>query len=492
MIGFNQRGNVLVTSGDLAMFTKNNAVWTLVNGKAKLAVPEGQIFAMDVKTLQSVDGTSSLVNPIKIGIALAENKVRWLTGEEFYPKYTKAITVGKPKCGSPEVVDLTWLCTECEEYYGITVRVRDNDTMSWQNSKTDGQPYFADARVNCETACGDCNPTASCTAVQDSLVTALNEAFEENEVKAFATKLYASSQVYCFTYSADVCGDSCTVFNGVSSVKVGQTTYGTLTTVGTAATTSELMTKLQLIADDLNADVDWDGSAFVTGGYAGQDCCVQLHINSAAAVTIKDEAQSPNTYVACDSPINADIATKCGIRVIGSSVAENLECILTKDKGFYGRYIDLYATTDSFVDATITKVSELTLPQNYGLFVRYQEYNQAIGGQGRNYSSVNTFLKDGLGFNLVGDSRAKNSFTYSDAALSYVGISFEHGAPHANHNSFNELNPTPSTSTIYIPECDSTTLTSVQTFVNTIATTAGLPAVINISGNVLETGETII
>lgn len=502
MIGFNQGNKVLVTSGDQGMYNKNQSVFSYVNGKYTLLVPSGQFFAMDTKTLQSVDETTtSFPNPIKIGVAQANGQPRWLSGEEFYPKNLEAITVKLPTCGTPEVVDLTWGCTQCWEYYGVFLRVRDNDTMSWSGYKLGAEEFFADARVDCSSACGECNPAATCDAVADDIVEALNEELAKVDEKAFATRLYANSQVFCFHPNNDLdCNLTCPEYEGISVISLDDsenqreieiadafTPYLTIPT-----TMAGLVEVLQNVADAMNADADFVGSAYVTSGYEGSNCCVQLHINSELPVIIEyPDGQSTLEYTACSEPVNTNLTDRCGIRVIGAPISAMAGCNLVKELGYYARTIDLYATTPSFTDAIVTKVSTATIPQLFGLSVKWEEYKQVIGGQNRNYSGTNNLLMDGIGNNFDSKSRVLNSVTFADENISYVGFSVEGTYPHSTPTVGHILNPTPFTGDIYVPECDSTTITAVQTFLNKLGDVTGMVD-INIGGSVFESGDNTI
>lgn len=489
MIGLNLRENVIVTTGNKALYSKNQAIWTLVGTKAKLQVPVGQVFAMDIKTVQSVDtSTANFPNPIKIGIALPNDKVRWLTGEEFFPNQITAISAMSAICGIPEVVDFTWLCTECGEYYGLTLNVNDNDTQSYGSSPWAGENYYVNATPDCTTECGVCEPEAACATVQDALIAALQEQLDEIDVKAFVTKLYPESAIYCFAPDNSLaCNLTCPTFEGITVISsddgetedpIGGTMPSTIPT-----TTAELLELLQEIAEQLNADEDFEGSAFVTQGFGGT-CCVQLHINSALPVHIYLPTEGDgedDEYTACAEPVNTDIPAKCGIRVIGAPVTQLTGCRLVKDLANYGREINLYATSESFRDATITKVYTQVLPQNFGNFVAWEEYKQDTGGQGRNYRKSNTILQDGLGVNFDGTGRIDNAITNADSAVSYVSIHMEHKYPHAQHAEGNEWNPAPATSSIYIPECDSVTIASILAFVNLLGTKSGLSGDVTIA-----------
>lgn len=492
MIGFNQGNKVLVTEGNLGMYAKNQEVFTMVNGKYKLLVPTGQFFAMDSKTLLSVDATTtSFPNPIRIGVAQKNGKPRWLSGENFFPSNLEAITAKSPVCGSPDVWDMTWGCTQCSEYYSVLLRILDNDTMSWSGYKLGDEVYFADARTNCTAACGDCNPTATCAEVQDALVTSLNEQLQAEEVKAFATKLYANSAVYCFKPTNNlVCNANCAEYAGLTSIDFGTfslTDFGTL--AASATTVDELLGILQQIADTLNLSTDFEGSAYVTGGFLGSNCCVQLHINSALSVAINNGADTP--YVPCSTPTNTDLTDKCGIRIIGAPIAAMSACTMVKELGFYARKLQLFATSPSFSDAVITHVSTTHLPQLFGLYVQHQEYEQVIGGQNRNYSASNSILEDGIGVNLDKNSRLIRSLTFAKPGTSYVLFSLEGSYPHSSPTAAHVLNPFPFTADIYIPECDSTTITAVQSFLNVIGNVNNLLD-INLAGGVLEAGDNII
>ena len=78
-------------------------------------------------------------------------------------------------------------------------------------------------------------------------------------------------------------------------------------------------------------------------------------------------------------------------------------------------------------------------------------------------------------------SRISNAITFADPALSYVSIHIEHNYPHQNHAT-DVFDPPSITSSIYIPECDSTTIASFLLFLDEIATLADLPTIDVTSG----------
>jgi len=459
MIGLYLRENILVTKGSSSMFAKNQNVWSPTTG---CLVPEGVFVAENVKTGLSVDSTNiaTVTDPIRIGVSLGLGKsIRWGAGEEFYPKTIKSITAMPAKCGTPEVSDLWWECTQCYEDYAVQVTVRDIGTMSYSSTFTDSEPYLANARPDCNS-CGDCNPTATCSLVQAELVTELQGLFDENEVKAYVTALYDNSFIYCFKHSGWSCGTDCTNFNGLDSMTVDGNTSTAYTDTTDPASMAELVIALNNLKAAREANADFVGSVFITKGF-GDSCCVQLHINTPNAFVLTDDDAAAYTPCSTTHP-QTDHANKCGIRVIAAPVTQDTSCIITKEKSFYGREVNIYAASDSFLDATVEKIYSMELPQNFGNFVKYEEYKQNNGGQARVYDNSNTPLMDGLGgINLDSRSRLMNAFTFADETKSYVSVHIEHTIPHTNYGMNGAINPAPVTTSIYMEECNDDSNTSI-------------------------------
>ena len=474
MIGHNLRESVLVTKENTSFAAAGTQVWSLVGTKAVLNIPVGTLFAMDVTTQETVDGTSApFYNPIRVGMAMPGNTVRWLAGEELFPKLISSMDMGLPRCGNPEVVDLTWKCTECYEYYGITVEVKDNDTMSYGPAATHGEQFFVAATPDCTADCGDCTVSAICDPIRDELIAKLNAEFALGDAKAFATRLYENSRVFCFKLdSMASCFDDaeCNDYNGVSAVT--GVTFPVGFEFDTIPTTLVgLHTALQDVADLINADDAFEGSAFVTSGF-GPNCCVQLHINSTDAITVTDV--DAVAYDVCTEPINEDIPDRCGIRIIGAPIFEDTSCYLPRGLGYYARTVDIYATSPSFIDAETTKVSTHRIPQNFGTFVMHEEYKQETGGQGRKYRKGNFRLEDGLSGNFDSTSRISNAISNAEQDLSYVSIHIEHRYPHNQDAVSNAWDPAPATSSIYFPECNATALCTFVSFLEELADAAGI------------------
>lgn len=479
MIGLNNRENIIVSSGDHAFLPDGTTVWTLVNGHAVLNVPAGTLFAMDVKTGLSVDHTNiaSIKNPIRIGVSLGDT-VRWLSGEEFFPKNVESLSAMHAICGTPEVVDMYWNCTDCDTTYTALLTVRDNDTMSYSSAPTDAEQYEVSAKPDC-TSCNDCNPEAVCSEVQTALIAAFETALDELDIKAYVTKIYPESEIYCFKHSGETCNSSCTEFADITSVTVGEGEEAAtvpITIAASAASMAELLTALNLFKEQLEASADFEGTVFITSGF-GEQCCVQVHINSELPVVLNYGDAS--TYTACQTPANAH-EDMCGIRIIAAPVTQDSACIISKPLAYYFRELNLYPAF-GFQDAVVVKVYSMGLPQNFGNFVQYEEYKQDSGGQGRRYRKTNTRLADGFGVNPDSRSRISNAITFADPALSYVSIHIEHNYPHQNHAT-DVFDPPSITSSIYIPECDSTTIASFLLFLDEIATLADLPTIDVTSG----------
>jgi hypothetical protein len=476
-INLNTRENVLVTKDNGAMLAAGTPVWSVVNGKGVFNVPEGIFFAVNSRTGLAVDHTNvaTTSDPIKIGVSLGD-KPRWLSGEEFYWRTIRDMRVGTPICGNPEVVDLWWKCTECDEDYAVLLSVRDNDTMSYSSAHTDFENYVAVARPDCNACPEDCSAEATCDLVADALVTQMQALLDEIDFKAHVTRLKDISNVYCFAYAKegdgrDDCGPNCEEFIGTVSVGLGGMAPADRVVPSAPTNMAELLAAVQDLAAFINNHADFEGSAYVTS-QAGSNCCVQLHINTdfvPFAITSADGAYTP-----CDtSTPTADHAGMCGIRAIAAPIKENSGCLLAAPLAFYGRELNLYAHSSNFFDAVVEKVSVMRFPQNFGHRVQLEELKQDTGGQGRVYRRTNTFLEDGIGTNLDAKSRLMNAITFADPLKAYWSIHIMHAVPHTDYGFRGTVNPIPVVGSIYIPLCDFDTLSGVGQFFNAIAELLG-------------------
>ena len=145
------------------------------------------------------------------------------------------------------------------------------------------------------------------------------------------------------------------------------------------------------------------GSAYVTGSFS--DCCpVELHVNTCdtnfelrtTGGTAITPCTNVNPFTEYGSFTNVQDCIDCGdapttraytvgIRVISERFKESCGAILNKPLSTYLRTIDIVPWADYF-DGSWDKVNVVSpeMPGQFGSQIQWYEYQQEIGGEGRN------------------------------------------------------------------------------------------------------------
>lgn len=332
----------IVAAGDYSMVAAGLPLFTAVGTgrRARLIynVNPGQIVAYTISggVATTVDATLSASDLYSLFIGVGydgdgdgvTDDIRYFGAEDIHGCIPREVSTSSPKCGNPQVVDLYFDCTQCDETYSVIVRIDDNQTQSlspWNKSFSE----FVGSIVTKCSSCGDCPVEHNCKEIACKLADSLNN---ELDIKVanreypdwrgkglprpyYATRLHSSSYIYCLapqTVSGS-CED-CTYIDVLTGVEINGTAYQFVGNSNPADSTQTLYGQVKSIADQINdffiteysqgqSNVDpHAGSAFVTGTY--QQCCsLQLHVNTCDAnFKLLDENSDPIAATTSNNP----------------------------------------------------------------------------------------------------------------------------------------------------------------------------------------------
>lgn len=413
--------------------------------------------------------------------------------------------VSAPVCGQPQILATYIDCVQCREEYAATFRYRDNYTQSFGISRNDWETITVSAQTDC-CSCDDCSPEANCDEIICKLVDEFNNEVNYDingkgypdrveyypELPYRAVRLHDNWNTYCLSPLASECScENCTGIDAIVSATIGGEVVeftGNLSPTNNAVTN---IAQLKGIAHQIECAFDeiigpHSGFAFVTGGGPDSCCPAALHvvtcddsfvltgvsgdIDTCEAINPYPEFAKKMTCVDCgSSPSTPEDAPKCGLAIIIDQPTIDCDCYLNRPWAFYGRHGEFTFVKDANDCTPIVKAAELLapkLPENFGSQIQFDEYNQDIGGDTRNYSEFN----NRQGWLGLPDSTAKvrNAVT-ADCHKSYCQYFLGHSQEARSHNPRNNFpNLRRLSSYINIPSDDDVTLGSFEEFFNAL------------------------
>lgn len=453
---------VIVTKGNLATLTKNGGIRTVTSGKASVSATKGRFTVVDMETGIALDQTNvGSAKKINIGVSIGK-EYRWLFGNKgVEPNKLEALSVSNPKCGTNPIYDNFFKCVNCDDTYVMSVQILDEYSRSIMNDVDNGESFTVQHKPNCGGCEPNCNETTNCSAIAPEIVTKLNLAFANTpELKAIATPIYAYDSFWCIPLDAD--GTITTPFDTIR--------YNTDVELDISAITTK--DQLPTLVDMINESFDNEavnGTAVLVGvDQYGNSCKPYILINT----EVDDFAVT--AYVACKTgtPLVGHTGY-CGIRIVTTMPSFTCDCKLKTVANFLGRYAKVFGVS-GFQDLTTVEYQAMELPANFGAYIKWMEYEQEIGGEGRKYASGNQYVDNGIMMLEEPISRLSNSNQNSDCTTDYVVFQVNFKTDHIMdpgfHNMRDGLSPN---GFICVPKGDTTTLTSVQAVLNAIATASG-------------------
>lgn len=453
----------VVTYGNygFASAAGNPPLFTLSGGRINYNVNPGQLVAYVIedgvtRIVSASTLDSSEIYELYIGVGIDETglgittDVRHIGVEDISGCLPRKASTSSPRCGSPQVVDLYFDCTKCNETYSVEVTVDDNQTQSFGPWNKSYQQFVGSIVTDC-SSCDECEVEHNCREVACKLADALNSdldlkigsrQYPDWKGKGlprpyFATRLHASSKIYCFSPQTEAEGcTSCTYVAAVKGAVINGTTYlftGNLNPTNSAQT---LTAQLDHISHQINQAFKTEygenahaGSSFTTGSYS--NCCsIQLHINSCdtnfslinaadAAITPQTSNNPFTTYgtvtpvpgcVDCADLEVTPVVYPCGIRIIAERIAPKCGFYIDKPLSFYGRKVTVGPIGDGWKGKPwrVVEVQAMELPAGFGSSIQWLEYQTEPDGRGRRYSRSN---KHSGTFNLPDAKSRVNAVT---------------------------------------------------------------------------------
>lgn len=509
------RENILVASGNLPLFAADQDVFSCpaadYTGVTVNVLP-GQIVIYDPRTQRSLGPTADLTTNDRIVVAVgvdtngdgAANTLRKSFGEQIFGQFINAANAEPPRCGTPEIVDVLYRCTDADDEYTIQINVEDDQT---QNQYPYNRPSSYVFTVKTDAGdCDDCSPEAFAGEVACKMVDAVKSGttgVSPTQISTFKKpinqqlpftvhRLFTRSIVYCLNPVADAC-EGCLSIAGIQGVDIEETDgSGVVSTTFTnnlnpLNSAQTLQAQLQNIVNQLNTALGDLGSASITGG-AGECCPIQLEINTCAfefnlidtddgditacsevnplaAVTVANACRN------CGDAASSSLTYDGGIRIISKPVNLTCECDFPPNPpiGFFGRKIDAFPSNGFKRGATfVRKTQSLALPTNLGYQWQWREYVSDNGGAGRGHNPYND--RQGPISLPYKNDRARS--TTVDCKTNYCSYTLEHGLPHTNTGVSDPFRLARGRTVILIPSTDTTTRTEFEAVINNYITTS--------------------
>lgn len=427
----------IVAQGNYALATAGQQLFTRAGNRLQYNVSPGQIVAYTINrdgTTTTVTGATLAVGDIprlRIGVGYSSkgngvvDAIRHLGIEHVNGCMLDAARTSSPKCGSPEVIDFYFDCTECDKTYSLMVKVDDNQTRSFAKWNKSAAEFVGSIVTDCAKGCTDCAPEANCNEVACKLADALDW---ELELKVgdrwypdwkgkglprpyHVTKLHDTTHIFCL----DPQGDN-SYIAGIDEITVNSVPIVLKGTLDPANSARTLRGQIQGIADQINqafkdqyGERAHIGSAYVTGSYS-QACNIQLHVNTCDdSFEIRDYNSAPLVPISynpfehyatpdtstfcqdCDTPPSPPAAYNCGIRVIMEPITGLCDCFIEQPLAFYGRKGDIVPYGEGWKNKPwkVVKVQEMELPAGFGSAIQYLELTTLPEGTGRQYNRSN-------------------------------------------------------------------------------------------------------
>lgn len=497
--------SVLVTSGNLAMVAAGTTLFPAptADGFSSVNAQPGQLFAADPNTLVAVDNTTlsaSNIDKLIFGVAIdsdgdgVADTYRSVAGDALYGAYIDALEAEPPVCGLPAIKDFLFKCTDVDSSYSIKIALENNLTRSYYPLNR-GEEFVLTADTN-DPACTSCSTTHDCSEVACRLVdsfyrTGLDQYPDWRQPKKnFPVKvhrLFDKDYEFCLTPEGNTC-DDCLAVPAINIIRIGGVTPTALTnTINPGDNTQTLIPQLKRVVAQINTVLDGLGYATISRGTGG--CCpVKLLVNTCQTFEIGHDDGETVTYLTpCNEledntqpnpldPISVDsdcpncgdaaatVTYDCGIRVIVEP--ELLDCTcnypdLPPKAYFYGK-MDIYPI-DGWVNgstAVVTK-QDIQIPQNFGYWVKWEEYNQNTHGNGKSYLPYN-HNRGQLGLPQKGGR--VDAITFADCKEDYCSYDIVHRIPWSDWGNDGSFKSPSGSTRIFVPYADSTTKTSIQAF----------------------------
>lgn len=412
----------VVVQGDLPLAAAGQPFFSVVGRRIVYNVRVGEPFAIIYpksgipQTIDAAGLTADNVHRVRFGVghstkgsSVLADSVRYIGAPEIGNCNIEHISTSSPKCGNPEVRDMYFDCTACDETYTISVEYRDNFTRSHTKINAEWAKYLGSYTTNCKQ-CNDCDTTVTCDEVVDGVIESIlqekplmvREGQPYPDYPGTQTnlpfdihKLYSRSLVYCLGFG-DIDGEceNCTTLDSFVSATVDGVAIDLSGLVDPTDDSmiyrEQLETVALLINQAFKDSAVVDGRAYITGVNYSKCCPLQLHINTDDAAFALETVAGVLAPAKDYDPFAAGEAGEgftCGIRVITAPLSADCECYITKPLASYISQVRITAIGDGFKDSKEATIQRAEIPGQFGSQIQYEELYQDVGGSGRNYSA---------------------------------------------------------------------------------------------------------
>lgn len=476
---FTNRDNILVASGNQALVDKNVK---LFNADGSLNIEPGQIGIFDAFTHLAVDQTniaSSKDIYIAVGIdkdgdGMAE-EIRKSAGEHWNKCSTDVAQTEPPRNECPQIWDFVFDCIECNTDYSLKVQM---EGVEWM-------PYFANQHLptftfnhytKCCTECEETTPSVACSAFVDDIISQVAQT--ANEAANLIDQQYPFTAVALTNESYEI---TVPCINdkpaALKAITINGNLYDVCAEITVNADGSMNPSQFGVIKEYLEGEED----ITVTFYKKCTDTCYTLLITSNDALTVNlamflTEGQdcgdagveSPETAL---DPLTVDGVTySCGIRFIGHIFPQECGCFPPKEyKSTRGTKMRIFPLSGFDCKWDTNLVQELQISEGQGADIRWREYKQQLGGQGRTYDSYHThYGKLGVYGDRVRESVMAECTDYCQYQFIYHAKSYPLAPMGWTNNTHLQT-------TVVIPNDSSTTKTEFETVINAWLVTGTCP-----------------
>lgn len=497
------RQSFLATYGDQALVTGGTQVVTdKSSGDVVFNVRTGQLVVWNPDTNLALDAADiPTATKVAIGVGMGPkngmaNDILHIGGDKFdFCSTNISASVTAPTCGYPQIVDLFFDCTECDEVYTLEVLLDDSLVRS-RFQVNEWAKYPFQIVTECYS-CDSCDPAHNCKEISCKLVDAINGKTNPDVMKLTrfinsdsayqyqpfsAARLFTgavASKEFCLS-RADLPCETCGAVGGITGVDIDGNAVVFTNTTDPADNTITYEEQLSSIIDQTNAALD----LYAPGGRAvlrpalGKCCEDVIEINSSATAIHFDRPAGAggqldpkreyNPYTAkiqsaiCKDDAASQTTFACGVRLFAHAYdiahdpayPPNLSVPNT-----WSRTLDVQFVGDGWkyknFHAEIRE--EQVLPVGLGYVYKDKaHYGQHKGGSARNFRYSNKRIGR-LGLPDAA-SRAVNAPNLIDDKERYCvwNLMSTKGMRNGNHNGADVWNLSPTW--LLIPDGDTTTV----------------------------------
>ena len=466
------RNNVIVTAGNQPLVAAGTKLFA-ANGT--LNILPGQLGIFDAYTHVAVDNATVVLSKdiyFAVGIDTnndgAAEEIRKSAGEHWNKCSTDVAQAEPPSQECVEIKDFKFKCIECNTDYAVKIQLEGVEWMPhFEAQHLPTYPF--NIHTTCCTECEEDAPSYPCSDFVNELIEMVRQT--RNEAANLIDQKYPFDIVPLSTNTVEFtlpCIDGKPA--AIKSIDVDGVTIENICAVSglTPVNGAWNPNQLQVFKAWFEAKEGVKG-ATVDFYKACSDGCWKMVINNFVDDAVYDTLIVLEEGDACGATgveVTPNIVSvggdyTCGFRVIPHMFPQECGCFPPKEYR-YPRSVQLRIFPLSGFDCAweVDEVQSLQIEQGAGSELRWLEYKQQTGGQGRTYDSYHTHYGK-LG---VYSDRVRESITAGCGK--YCQYSFIYHAKSQPLAPMGWTNNTSLLTTVGIPSDDNTTLGSFENVVN--------------------------